>query len=228
MTSDTKFITNEGEQNLLARFRILIKDTRLFDVLVAYFYTSGFSAIYQSLEKTEQIRILVGINTSKQVVDIAQSMKVAEQGVFDFSHAEAKEEFSNKVKVELENSEDTKSVEEGIAKFTEWLKTGKLEIKAYPSAHIHSKLYIMTFMEGDKDIGRVITGSSNFTQAGLVDNLEFNVELKDKADYDLALKKFNELWQDAVDLKDEYVETINKTWINSNITPYELYLKFLY
>ena len=228
MTTDRTFITNEKEHNLLERFRVLVKDTRLFDVLVAYFYTSGFSAIYQSLEKTEKIRILVGINTSKQVVDIAQSIKSSEQGVFDFSHAEAKEEFSNKVKAEMENSEDTHSVEEGINKFIEWLKTGKLEIKAYPSAHIHAKLYIMTFVEGDKDVGRVITGSSNFTQAGLVDNLEFNVELKDKSDYDFALEKFNELWLDAVDLKDEYIETIDKTWVNSNITPYELYLKFLY
>jgi len=37
----------------------------------------------------------------------------------------------------------------------------------------------MTFPEEDRDIGRVITGSSNFTQSGLSDNLEFNVELKD-------------------------------------------------
>jgi len=228
MNTDRTFITNEGEQNLLARFRVLIKDTRLFDVLVAYFYTSGFSAIYRSLEKTEKIRILVGISTSKQVVDLVQGMKAPTQGAFDFSHAEAKEEFSTKLKAEMENSEDTKSVEDGIHKFLAWLKNGKLEIKAYPSAHIHSKLYIMTFVEGDKDVGRVITGSSNFTQAGLVDNLEFNVELKDKSDYDFALAKFNELWQDAVDLKDEYVETLDKTWINSNITPYELYLKFLY
>ena len=36
----------------------------------------------------------------------------------------------------------------------------------------------MTFAEGDRDVGRVITGSSNFTQAGLIENLEFNVELK--------------------------------------------------
>lgn len=114
MTTDRTFITNEGEHNLLERFRVLIKDTRLFDVLVAYFYISGFSAIYQSLEKTEKIRILVGINTSKQVVDLTQSMKASVQGSFDFSHAEAKDEFSNKLKIEMDNSEDEKSVEDGI------------------------------------------------------------------------------------------------------------------
>ncbi len=85
-----------------------------------------------------------------------------------------------------------------------------------------------SFKEGDKDTGRVITGSSNFTESGLIDNLEFNVELKDRADYDFALSKFNELWADAVDVSEKYIETIPRTWLNDNITPYELYLKFLY
>jgi len=52
----------------------------------------------------------------------------------------------------------------------------------------------MTFADDDRDVGRVITGSSNFTQAGLLDNLEFNVELKNRSDYEFALCKFNELW----------------------------------
>lgn len=229
MSTDTRFITNEGETNLKERFRVLIKDTRFFDVLVGYFYTSGFYSLYKSLEHAERIRILIGISTSKQTYNLINQSKAEVQGTFQFSHAEAKEEFSGAVASEMENSEDSRNVEEGVNKFLEWLKTGKLEIKAYPSQDIHAKLYIMTFVEGDKDVGRVITGSSNFTEAGLVDNLEFNVELKDRADYDFALAKFNELWEDAVDLKDKYIETVqNRTWLNNTITPYELYLKFLY
>ena len=60
-TSDLTFITNENGQTLLERFKILIKDTRLFDVLVGYFYTSGFYSLYKSLETTEKLRILIGI-----------------------------------------------------------------------------------------------------------------------------------------------------------------------
>ena len=52
----------------------------------------------------------------------------------------------------------------------------------------------MTFVDGHIDKGRVVTGSSNFSESGLVDNLEFNVELKNRADYEFALAKFNELW----------------------------------
>ena len=186
-------------------------------------------ALHKSLEKTEKIRILIGINTNRQTYQLIQKSQEPVQSSFQFSHAEAKEEFSNSIASEMEHSEDNSSVEKGVHKFIEWLQSGKLEIKAYPSENIHAKLYIMTFVEGDKDVGRVITGSSNFTQAGLVDNLEFNVELKDKADYDFALAKFNELWANAVDVKEKYLETIqNRTWLNNTITPYELYLKFLF
>jgi superfamily II DNA/RNA helicase/HKD family nuclease len=227
--TDTTFITNEEEKNLRDRFRVLIKDTRFFDVLVGYFYTSGFHALYKSLENTEKIRILIGISTSKQTFDLIQAAQTPAQGTFEFSHAETKEEFSDTVAKEMENSEDNSSLEVGVNKFIEWLLNGRLEIKAYPSENIHAKIYIMTFVEGDKDVGRVITGSSNFTQAGLIDNLEFNVELKDRGDYEFALAKFNELWENAVDVKDKYIETIqNRTWLNNTITPYELYLKFLY
>ncbi|MCL0065052.1 phospholipase D-like domain-containing protein [Dehalococcoidia bacterium] len=227
--SDLTFITNEKNKRLLDRFKVLIKDTRLFDVLVGYFYTSGFHALYKSLESTDKIRILIGISTNKEVIKLIQESKIRTQPTFQFSHAEVKQEFENSVAEEMEQSEDNATVEEGISKFIEWLKNDKLEIRAYPTENIHAKLYLMTFKEGDRDIGRVITGSSNFTQAGLIDNLEFNVELKTRADYDFALQKFNELWRDAADVKDRYIETIQtKTWLNQNITPYELYLKFLY
>src|SRR4030043_323882 len=229
MNSDLTFITNEPDRNLLDRFKILIKDTKLFDVLVGYFFTSGFYALYKSLDNTEKIRILIGISTNKETLELISQSRSSFQQTFQFSHAEVKEQFSEGIMQEMENSEDSREIEEGVTKFLEWIKSGKLEIKAYPSQNIHAKLYIMTFIEGDKDVGRVITGSSNFTQAGLVDNLEFNVELKDRRDYEFALSKVNELWENAVDVKDKYIDTIqNRTWLNNNITPYELYLKFLY
>ena len=229
MISDLTFITNEKGKKLLDRFNVLIKDARLFDVLVGYFYTSGFYAVYKSLETTEKIRILIGISTNKEAIELIQEAKNQKEFTLQFSHAEAKQEFENSVVEEMEQSEDSAKVEEGVSKFIEWLKNGKLKIRAYPTENVHAKLYIMTFKERDRDRGRVITGSSNFTQAGLMDNLEFNVELKNKNDYDFALQKFNELWENSVDVSDTYLKTIiPNTWFNNTITPYELYLKYLY
>ncbi|MDR2623725.1 MAG: phospholipase D-like domain-containing protein [Methanobrevibacter sp.] len=225
MSTDTTFITNEEDNKLINRFNDLIKDTIHFDVLVGYFYTSGFYKMYKSLEKTEKIRILVGISTDKKTYDLIQQSN----DTLILSHSQTKEEFSKGVKKELDGSEDSLNVEEGIKKFIEWINSGKLEIKAYRDENIHAKLYISTFKEEDRDVGRVITGSSNFTKAGLQDNLEFNVELKSRQDYDFALEKFNELWENGVDVSEPYVDTITKkTWLNDKITPYELYLKFLY
>jgi len=220
MTTDLTFITNEEGRSLKDRFSKLVQGSHFFDVLVGYFYTSGFYAIYPQLEKTEKIRILIGISTNQQTYDLLQKIQ---------SHKEINEKIGTKVISEMEECENNFDVEEGVYKFIEWLKSGKLEIRAYPEEKIHSKLYVITFNEDDRDLGRVITGSSNFTRSGLVDNLEFNVELKNSSDYKYAKEKFDELWKKGIDVSEKYIETITeKTWLKEDITPYELYLKFLY
>lgn len=229
MNTDLSFIANEENKSLKERFKALIKDTSFFDCLVGYFYSSGFYAVYPALESTDKIRILIGIATNRQTLGVLEQANRQPQSVFDFSHAETKQEIENLVENEMADSEDNRNVEEGVHTFIGWIKKKKLEIRAYTSQKIHVKLYIMTFREGDRDTGRVITGSSNFTQSGLVDNLEFNVELQRPEDYNFALKKFNELWESAVDVSEKYVQTIqDKTWLTQNISPYQLYLKFLY
>ncbi|MCL5420308.1 MAG: phospholipase D-like domain-containing protein [Candidatus Parvarchaeota archaeon] len=223
--SDLTFITNEKGETLLKRFSDLVKNTSLFDCLVGYFYTSGFYSLYKSLETTEKIRVLIGISTDKKTFEIIEEAR----NPLLLSSKEIKDEFSRKIVDEMADSKDTADVEEGVKKFIEWLKSDKLEIKAFPTENLHAKLYIMTFKEGNIDFGRVITGSSNFTEAGLRDNLEFNVELKNRSDYEFSIGKFNELWKNAIDISEKYVETIKKhTWLNDEISPYHLYLKFLY
>jgi superfamily II DNA/RNA helicase len=63
----------------------------------------------------------------------------------------------------------------------------------------------------------------------LVSNYEFNVQLKNSQDVKFALEKFELLWEQAVDISDYYVDTVQtKTHLNENITPYQIYLKLLY
>ncbi len=228
MSSDLTFLTNEAGKTLRDRFgALLTDDTRLFDCLVGYFYISGFYKLYPFLEKVDKIRILVGLKTDRTAYElIHQAREGAEQR--PQSHATTKEQIARDALSELEKSPDSVEIELGVHKFVEWVRSGKLEIKAYPSENLHSKVYIMTFAEGDRDKGRVITGSSNLTQAGLQYNLEFNVELKSRADYDFAQSKFNELWITAVDVSKPYEETVVNRSPFAHFTPLELYLKFLY
>jgi hypothetical protein len=143
MSTDLTFITNVSGRTLLDRFNDLLKeDTHLFDCLVGYFFLSGFYKLYPSLEKTEKIRILIGLKTDPR------SFELIQQGTqeFDFkSHAETKEEMPSRILDELEASDDfhvkanaSESIEMGVKKFVEWIRAGKLEIKAYPTDKIHA------------------------------------------------------------------------------------------
>lgn len=225
--NDLTFFTNEDGQKLEDRFKSTLKDVQYFDILVGYFRTSGFYRLYKDFENIEKIRILVGLNADKKAVEIIKS---SQQQKIDFdSHSNTKTIYSENVTQEIYEADDTQETEIGIKKFIEYIRSGKLEIKAYPSNDIHAKVYISRFKEDDRDYGRVITGSSNFSDSGLRSQHEFNVELKNTSDVMFAQEKFENLWKDAVDLSETYIDTVNKkTWLNDEITPYEIYLKFLY
>ena len=229
--TDLKFFTNEPERDLYTRFtKILQGHTQFFDVLVGYFRTSGFFKLYPALENVEKIRILVGLNTDKFTVKIIDRAKEEIQYA-TFTEKEGREAVEDQIQNEFETAVTSSEVEKGVRVFIDWLKNGKLEMRMYTEAPVHAKVYIM---RKDPDqvpdqFGSVITGSSNFSTAGLMNNLEFNVELKDAADVQFALDKFEELWEKSVDIKDTYIDTVEqKTWMRGDITPYELYLKTLY
>lgn len=242
--TDLTFFTNENGSSLLSRFNATLKDTQLFDVLVGYFRASGFYQLHKSLEPVEKIRILVGLSVDRDSYDILQYHE--QLGMIDFeSHQRTKKQFQENLKAEIEtNDESDSKLEIGIKKFIEFLRQEctcsekdkanggngrKLEIRAYPSKNIHAKVYIGKFHPEDRDYGFVITGSSNFSESGFVANREFNVELRKTGDVKFAENQFNKLWADSVDISEDFIDTTTtKTWLNNQITPYELYLKLIY
>ena len=230
-TTDLTFFTNEAGTTLLDRFRTTLAHVQYFDVLVGYFRSSGFHLLHEALEDVEKIRILVGLSVDRQAFEIIDAFgSERSQLELNFNTSkETKDIFAECVAEELAQAPDAYETELGVRKFIEFLQSGKLEIKAHPSQQIHAKVYIQRFEADDRDYGRVITGSSNFSFRGLQGQYEFNVELKNRADVEYALEKFEALWAEAVDLSEQYVDTIhNRTWLNDQIQPYELYLKFLY
>jgi len=226
--TDNTFFTNDEGGTLLERFKKTLQHVDSFDVLVGYFRTSGFYTLYKELEKVKKIRILNGIDVDRKTLAAFE----ASQSTFDFETSiKLKERLSTEFQQEIIDAEDNLEIFEGYKKFIEFLKNGKIEFKQHPSHKLHAKVYISRFGKpiSDVDYGRVITGSSNFSQSGLQSNYEFNVELKNKSDVDFALKQFEKLWSESVDIKNLFIDTLeNKTWLNNKITPYELYLKTLF
>ena len=231
VNNDLTFFTNEPDRDLYSRFSNILKsNTQFFDILVGYFRASGFYELYEALENVEKIRILVGINVDEEVALLNNIAKSSDGEKYYFSTKEIKMFTKKAIKQELENSEDTYEIDLGVRKFIQYIQEGKIEIRVYPYDKIHAKVYIMRKdLEKSEDFGKVITGSSNFSYSGLKGNLEFNVELKNSSDVKYALEKFDKLWEVSEPLNDEYISTLkNDTWIKEDITPYELYLKFLF
>ena len=225
--TDTKFFTNTEHDALYDRFLSTIKHARHFDILVGYFRTSGFFRLYEALARVAKIRILIGLNADPKSLALIEGARQVELG-FE-SHKRCRAIYRDTLAGEMEDAEDSFQVETAARKFIEYIQSGRLEIRAHPGRDLHAKVYITRFHEDDRDFGRVITGSSNFSENGLVAQREFNVELKDRADVEFALLRFEELWAEGVDVSEEYVATIqDRTWLNDRITPYQIYLKFLY
>ena len=231
MDNNLKFFTNEPERDLYGKFQSLLRgDINFFDVIVGYFRTSGFFLMCDALESVKKIRILVGLNVDKITAQILSGV-TSSGSIFSPTVKVAKENFSKSVKDEFDDSDVSYEVEYGVRKFLDWLASSKLEIRIYTETPLHAKVYIARKSENEitENVDSVITGSSNFSKAGLINNLEFNVELKDYADVKFAYDKFEELWKYGEPVNEEYIEVIqNQTWLKSDITPYEIYLKTLY
>jgi len=186
--------------------------------------------MYPSLETVDKIRVLVGLNVDRFTVKIIDRYK-DELKYQTISANDGKSLFSDMVESEFDVATPSEKIEIGVRVFIDWLKSGKLELRMYTESPIHAKVYIMR--KDPKKIpdtfGTVITGSSNFSESGLVNNLEFNVELKDSPDVHFALDRFEQLWAKGVDVMDTYIDSVeNKTWLRNDITPYQIYLKTLY
>ena len=185
-------------------------------MLVGYFRTSGFKKLYEALEHVETVRILVGLSVDRRAFELIETSR---QGLDFDSHRRTRASFESALSAEMEGSEDTLEVELSARKFVEFLRAGRLELRAHPSKDIHAKVYISRYFERDRDFGNVITGSSNFSLNGLEAQREFNVELKDSSDVRFALQKFEALWAEGVDISEAYIDTLTtKTWLNDRVT----------
>ncbi|WP_438589744.1 phospholipase D-like domain-containing protein [Duncaniella freteri] len=222
----TNFFTNEKDNTLLEKIVGVFKykQVHFFDALVGYFRASGYFKIRKFIQQTPHIRILVGINVDKLTYQANQ------QGLLFNPNAEqSQEEFFYEIKKNIQEAQYDKEVEDGMYQFIEDIMSGRIIMRIHPKQNIHAKIYI--FREEvyhPHGYGSVITGSSNFTEAGLENNFEFNVELRYDDDIKFATETFEKLWEESVEIDITHIEKIKKeSYLNPDFTPYEIYIKFL-
>ena len=232
-STNSLFFTNREGNTLMKQFEgFLSKNPQIknLDAVVGFLRASGYFALRPFLDNINKVRVLIGIDVDKYIARAAQHREL-----FIGAEEEVKEDALRQIKEDIEDSRYTKQVEEGILQMLQDMKDGKLEMRAHPSRKIHAKIYILYPDNYDQDmLGAAITGSSNLSGYGLgiseEKQYEFNVKLTQYPEVKFAKDEFELLWQESEGVPIEAVDidvTIGGTYLDKDVSPYELYIKML-
>lgn len=207
------------------------RSIKCLDSVVGFLRASGYFTLRPFLDSIDKVRILIGIDVDKYITNAHNKGQV-----FFGAEEEVKQDYLSQLRKDIESSTYSSRVEEGIFQMIDDLVSGKLELRAHPSKKIHAKIYLLYPEEYNQyTFGAAITGSSNLSGNGLgisqEKQYEFNVRLTDYEDVQFAKDEFEELWKEAkgcpITAEDIKAGSIQQTYLNADVTPYELYIKML-
>lgn len=230
----SSFITNK-EKFLSNIINGILPKTDAVDILVGYFYYSGYVQLSDNL-KNKNIRILVGLDVDVQITKHIREVENFKQILP--SRSNIKEEYYRQF-VKIFNDTDFLDTAEKLDQFKMFygkIIDGTLEIRKTLEP-CHSKMYLFAYNDQMNEAGElpgvVITGSSNLSFQGLTGRLELNARFDSKRDYEEGSKIFEELWKDSVVIvnKENIDEWKNKViariWYDKIYSPYLLYIRVL-
>jgi ERCC4-related helicase len=225
----SNFITNSGTENLKKRLSELIDKSDELKFLVGFFYFSGIRELFQAITENPKLilNVLVGLNVDNRVYGLSEYADSKEKLL---TESEKRDNFLKSLKFALESEEaDIKDFDEQVFRFVKMLEENRLKIKKTREPN-HAKLYIFRLNENIKSVKDqiFITGSSNFTHAGLSGQNEFNIEVSDYGQKE-ALKYFDDLWEDATLItedeitKNRIIDLIKNRSPFKEISPFEAF-----
>ena len=226
-------ITNlNEEQSLLTRLDCLIAESEEMRVLVGYFYFWGIAALHGGLAQNKEfkLKILVGLEAEEHAGKIVE---FAGSHTEETTDEERRKDFLQSLRSVMRGKEiDTQKYYERVSLFIDLVKSGQIEIRKTREPN-HAKLYHFSLKKHfAQTLGKEycwITGSSNMTRPGLVEQNELNVQLLDFGGAE-SKKYFDVLWETAVPLTDHpetktrIIELVGgDESLIADVTPFEAY-----
>src|ERR1019366_1281915 len=193
-------------------------------IATGYFNAEGFSILADRLEKLTRVRLLLGAEPLPPAARPVRApgeptgSKFEEKLVRDGLEKNAAGLLRDRNLLEFDPATDR-----AVRRLLEFLKSGKIEVRRYEKAFLHGKAFLFgTDLFGTGE--GVISGSSNFTAAGLTRNLELNLGRYDPTPVEKVRDWFDTLWDQAApyDLASVYQARFEE------YQPYLIYLRVLW
>lgn len=232
-STHSNFFTNKNGNTLMKEFEGVLQHNnhiKNLDAVVGFLRASGYFSLRPFLDNINKVRVLIGIDVDKYIAQAANQGRI-----FFGAEEDVKEDCLRNIRKDIEHSNYTKEVENGMLQMIQDLIDGKLELRAHPSKRIHAKLYVLYPDDFNQySQGIAITGSSNLSGNGLGisqdKQYEFNVKLDRFDDVTFAKDEFELLWKEAegCEITAENMKTsIDRTYLKGDVAPYDLYIKML-
>ncbi|MDO9530483.1 MAG: helicase-related protein [Syntrophales bacterium] len=226
------FITNAPEATLKKRISQLIEHSEELKFLVGFFYFSGWREVAGSLAGRDDIivKILVGLEVDGTLGRIVEHGPASGS----LTNEDKAERFFDSLKVALNDEElDSEDFYSQVRFFLDLVDGNRLLIRRTADPN-HAKLYLFKIQEHLRGIAdtKFITGSSNLTRAGILEQNEFNVEIGDYGTQE-AEEYFDALWESAVPITENdsrrgrLLDIVKNRTQAAEVTPFEAYALIL-
>lgn len=192
--------------------------SKQMDIATGYLEIGSFLSLDTQWQKLDKIRIILGNEVTSRTKNVLESYA-----------RDTVKYFQNSVDAEQEKNDFLL----GIPAILEALKTGKIECRVYDSCKFHAKAYITYFRDEYKQKfiqamnlpdGFALVGSSNFTKAGITQNIELNVQIRD--DVTQLQQWFEERWNNGQDITQAILKVMEG--FSREYTPYDIYLRAMF
>jgi hypothetical protein len=161
------------------------------DIASGYFNPQGFGMLAKALEACGPMRLLLGAEPHSPPA--MPTRRLGEPRGTRFESKLVKDAWEKTQEALLHDRDRlafAADADRAIQTLLEFLESGRIEVRKYGKGFLHGKAYIV------RDHG-VVVGSSNFTAAGLVANLELNVGQYQPGPRLGVQQWFDELWAEA-------------------------------
>lgn len=214
------------------------------DVATGYLDLRGWSTVADIVEakvagedhpQTPVARVLIGMvmpsDAQAMLARLQDTVQPAAYGS-DINSVEkairARDELVKHLRTQLMSGLPSKPQQATLQHLRDQLKSGAVEMKVFTDAPLHGKTYLFHAPESPFQKQRAYVGSSNLTGAGLLRNLELNIDVVDQDSTAKLVDWFEDRWNAKFSLKvtDEIIDLITESWADvDQPTPFEVYLK---